>query len=73
MEGGKLVITKNGAYVAKAFCIGNLFILDVSNEMNAISSAYSVCALDTWHGRLGHLHINAIKRMKHANLIHDNL
>ncbi|CAM8986525.1 unnamed protein product [Rhodiola kirilowii] len=72
-DAGKLVITKNGAYVAKAFCTGNLFVLDVESEMNASASSYIVCSLDKWHGRLGHLNVNSIKRLKHVNLIPDNL
>lgn len=73
LDAGKLVITKNGGYVGKAFCNGNLFVLDVMNEISGSASAYFVCALDTWHGRLGHLNVNSIKRLKHANLISDNL
>lgn len=73
LDAGKLVITKNGGYVGKAFCNGNLFVLDVMNEISGSASAYFVCALDTWHGRLGHLNVSSIKRLKHANLISDNL
>lgn len=72
LEAGKLVITKNGGYVGNAFCKGNLFVLQIMNE-SAGASAYFVSAMDTWHGRLGHLNVNSIRRLKHAKLISDNL
>ena len=49
-----------------------LFVLDAECEnMNKASTslAYIVESLDLWHGRLGHVNIASIKRMKQLSLI----
>ena len=66
-DSNKLILSHNGNFVGKGFCHGGLFVLDAECEnMNiAITSlAYIVESFDLWHGRLGHVNVATIKRMK---------
>jgi hypothetical protein len=71
-DSNKLILSCNGDFVGKGFCHGGLFVLDAECEnMNKASTsfAYIVESLDLWHGRLGHVNVASIKRMKQLSLI----
>ena len=58
--------------MGKGFCHDGLFVLEIDCEnMNIFSNsfAYIVEFLDLWQGRLGHVNVAAIKRMKQIILI----
>ena len=58
--------------MGKEFCHEGLFVLETDCEnmnISSNSSAYIVESLDLWHGRLGHVNVAAIKRMKQISLI----
>ena len=66
-ESNKIVLGQNGDFVGKGFCHEGLFMLETDCEnmnISSNSSAYIVESLDLWHGRLGHVNVAAIKRMK---------
>ena len=71
-ESNKIVLSQNGDFVGKGFCHKDLFLLETDCEnmnISSNSSAYIVESLDLWHGRLGHVNVAAIKRMKQMNQI----
>ena len=58
--------------MGERFCHEGLFALEIDCEnMNIFSNsfAYIVEFLDLWQGRLGHVNVAAIKRMKQMSLI----
>lgn len=70
LEYDKVVITRNGEFVGKGYLSGGLFVLNiVEMNDNASSSAYIIESLDLWHGRLGHVNIASIKRLRNMNLL----
>lgn len=70
-EADKLVLTRNGEYVGKGYLNGGLFVLDtiISEPIKGSTSAYIVESSYLWHNRLGHVNINALKRLKDMNLV----
>ena len=71
-ESNKIVLCQNGDFVGKGFCHEGLFVLETDCEnlnISSNSSAYIVESLDLWHGRLGHVNVAAVKRMKQMSLI----
>ena len=71
-ESNKIIFSQNGDFVGKGFCHEGLFVLETDCENMNISSnsfAYIVESLDLWHGRLGHVNVATIKRMKQMSLI----
>ena len=71
-DSGKIVLTKNDAFVGKGYCNQGLFMLNVSEILNNklyLSSADIVVSCDVWHGRLGHVTFSYIKKMLELSLI----
>lgn len=71
-ESNKIILSQNGDFLGKRFCHESLFVLDTDCEnMNrySTSSTYIVEFLVLWHGRLGHVNVVAIKRVKQIILI----
>ena len=72
-EGGGIVtLTKNEVFVGKGYDDEGLFILNVDqviNEKGSFSCAYLVDSIDVWHGRLGHVNLGYIKKMKECGII----
>ena len=71
-ESDKIVMTKNGVFVGKGYCSGELFklnVLDVIMNENVSSSAYLVDSSDLWHARLGHVNFSYIKKMRESGLL----
>ena len=70
IEAGKLVLTKNGEFVGKAYRVGVLYVLQtvIENEMNA-AFAYVAESLDLWHVRLGHSNVKSVKKLHDMGLI----
>ncbi|GKA62780.1 retrovirus-related pol polyprotein from transposon TNT 1-94 [Tanacetum coccineum] len=70
LEGDKVIITRNNDFVGKGYVTGGLFVLNTESSTNESSaSAYIVESANMWHGRLGHLNIASIKKLKTMNLI----
>ena len=60
-KGDKIVKTKNGMFVGKGYCCGELFKLNVFNVIineKASSSAYIVDSINLWHRRLSHVNFS---------------
>jgi len=69
-----VVVTRYGSFVCKGYLIDRLFKLNVVNhEVNNMSSTLlsvlNVESTNPWHGRLGHVNSQSIKRMMNLNLI----
>ncbi|CAH9072258.1 unnamed protein product, partial [Cuscuta europaea] len=65
-ESDKLVLSKSGMYVGKGYTCDGLFKLNVMtiiNNNNKIPSAYLLESSNVWHGRLGHVNFNSIRRL----------
>ncbi|GJT38896.1 ty1-copia retrotransposon protein [Tanacetum coccineum] len=70
LKGDKVIITQNNDFVGKCYVTGGLFVLNTESSTNESSaSAYIVESANMWHGRLGHLNIASIKKLKTMNLI----
>ena len=74
-ESDKFVLTKNGLFVGKGYECGGMFKLNVMtvkpNINKASSSAYLIESSTLWHGRLGHVNYDSIRRLINLNLIPD--
>jgi len=72
-EADKVVITKNGELVGKGYQADDLFVLNTisvaSNNMSSVASVYIDEYVNLWHGRLGHVNVNSIKKLRDMNLI----
>ena len=76
-KSNKVVITKNDNFIGKCYLYDGLFSLNVmDSDLNKITcysfSTSSIANLEcsnTWHGRLGHVNLNTIKRMMSLELI----
>jgi len=73
-ESDKVVLTKNGMFVGKGYALDGMFKLNVmvtKNDMNkaSTSSAYIVESSNVWHGRLGHVNFDSIRRLIKLNSI----
>ena len=69
-ESDKFVLTKSGVYVGKGYLSEGLFKLNVMTVVpvhainnNNTSSAYLIESSHLWHGRLGHVNYDALRRM----------
>ena len=73
IEGGKLVLTKNGDFVGKTYRTGTLYVLEtvteIENNKNVTTSAYYVESIDLWHARLGHVNAKSLNRLHEMGLI----
>ncbi|KAL0349971.1 UNVERIFIED_CONTAM: hypothetical protein Sradi_4146300 [Sesamum radiatum] len=71
LEADKVVIPRNGDFVGKRYMSDGLYVLNIVPSTNKItsSSAYMIESIDVWHGRLGHVNLASIKRLKNMNLI----
>lgn len=75
-ESDKFVLSKGGMYVGKGYvCNGMWKINAISSKSNAMinnknntSSAYIIESLNLWHGRLGHVNYDTLRRL--INLQH---
>jgi len=68
----KVVISHSGVFFRKGYLNRSLFVLNHASETineNASSSAYITEYVDLWHGRLCHLTITPIKKLKNIKLI----
>ncbi|KAA0066431.1 ty1-copia retrotransposon protein [Cucumis melo var. makuwa] len=73
LEGDKVVLTKNREFVDKGYLSNGLFVLNtVSMNANAFSPAYIVESVDLWHGRLGHMNFDSIRKLKDLRLINTS-
>nr|GEX50535.1 Pol polyprotein [Tanacetum cinerariifolium] len=72
-ESDKFVLSKNQIYVGKGYAMNGMFKLNVmvvKNEINKMHySAYLIESFNVWHGRLGHLNFNSMRRLIKFNSI----
>ena len=71
-ESNKFVISKSNIFIGKGFICDGLFRLNVINSPDnkiSIPIALNIESCDIWHGRLGHVNFNSIKKMINLNLI----
>ena len=67
-ESDQFVLTKRGLFVGKGYAQNGMFKLNVMavkknmNE-NASTSAYLIESSNVWHGRLGHVNFNSMRRL----------
>ncbi|GJY14761.1 retrovirus-related pol polyprotein from transposon TNT 1-94 [Tanacetum coccineum] len=66
-ESDKFVLSKNQMYVGKGYAVDAMFKLNVmvvKNDINKMnSSAYLIESSNVWHGRLGHVNFNSMRRL----------
>ena len=72
-ESDKVVLTKSGMYVGKGYVTEGLFKLNVMTVVPKInkvkqSSVYLIESSNLWHGRLGHVNYDTLRRL--INLEH---
>ncbi|GJX45233.1 retrovirus-related pol polyprotein from transposon TNT 1-94 [Tanacetum coccineum] len=72
-ESDKFVLSKNQMYVGRGYAMNGMFKLNVmvvKNEINKMnSSAYLIESSNVWHGRLGHVNFNSMRRLIKFNSI----
>jgi hypothetical protein len=71
-DGGIVTLTKNDVFVGKGYIDQGLFVLSIDKVINkngSSSYAYLVDSIDIWHGRLGHVNLGYIKKMKESGII----
>ena len=74
-----VVLSKNEMYVGKGYVNNGLFKLNVMTlkpKNEASSSAYLLESSNLWHGRLGHVNLNSLRKlinMKHIPNFQINL
>ena len=63
------ILTKNGMYVGKGYMSNGLFKMNVMTTVPPIkninkntSSAYMLESSNVWHGRLGHVNYDTLRR-----------
>ena len=65
------ILSKNGMYVGKGYMSNGLFKMNVMTVVppikninkNSTSSAYMLETLNVWHGRLGHVNYDTLRRL----------
>ncbi|KAD3336335.1 hypothetical protein E3N88_31854 [Mikania micrantha] len=67
-ESDKFVLTKRGMFVGKGYAQNGMFKLNVIAKVenmneNALTSAYLIESSNVWHGRLGHVNFNSMRRL----------
>ncbi|GAA0170397.1 hypothetical protein LIER_24665 [Lithospermum erythrorhizon] len=72
-EADKVVLSCSGEFVGKGYLSGGLFLLNVDSfiKKNGSTSAFIIESLDVWHGRLGHVNVASIKRVRALSIIPD--
>ena len=73
-ESDKFVLSKSGMYVGKGYMSGGMWKLNVmtiiKSEMNkASSSTYILESSNLWHGRLGHVNYDTLRKLINLNHI----
>ncbi|GJS42867.1 retrovirus-related pol polyprotein from transposon TNT 1-94 [Tanacetum coccineum] len=72
-ESDKFVLSKNQMYVGKGYVVNGMFKLNVmvvKNDINKMnSSAYLIESSNVWHGHLGHVNSNSMRRLIKFNSI----
>ena len=73
-ESEKFVLTKSGIYVGKGYMRNGLFKMNVMtivydfNNKNT-SSAYMLESSNIWHGRLGHVDFDTLRKLMNLELL----
>ena len=73
-ESDKFVLTKSGIYVGKGYMSNGLFKMNVMtilsdfNNKNT-SSAYMLESSNIWHGRLGHVNFDTLRKLMNLELL----
>ncbi|KAD4384796.1 hypothetical protein E3N88_24964 [Mikania micrantha] len=67
-ESDKFVLTKRGMFVGKGYAQNGMFKLNVIAKVenmneNVSTSAYLIESSNVWHGRLGHVNFNSMRRL----------
>lgn len=63
---GKATASKNERFLFIAFCIGTMYVVKTTDFNDAIGDFESMVvrvSLSTWHERMGHLHLEALKNL----------
>ncbi|GJV60659.1 pol polyprotein [Tanacetum coccineum] len=72
-ESDRFVLSKNQMYVGRGYAMNGMFKLNVmvvNNEINKMNSfAYLIESSNVWHGRLGHVNFNLMRRLIKFNRI----
>ena len=71
-ESGKLILSRNGAFIGKGYSsdgMVKLCIVDNGINNNNVSFAYMLDSVSLWHGRLAHIGLSTMKRMIKCGLI----
>ena len=69
---GIVILNKNEVFVGKGYddeCLCVLNVDQVINKEGSSSCTYLVDSIDVWHGRLGHVNLGYIKKMKECGII----
>ncbi|KZV19365.1 retrovirus-related Pol polyprotein from transposon TNT 1-94, partial [Dorcoceras hygrometricum] len=74
-ESNKFILSKNGVFIGNGYLEDNMFKMNVmpvlrefdGNKIKA--STYIVECYNLWHGRLGHVNYNTLKRLVKLNLL----
>ncbi|KAL0407798.1 UNVERIFIED_CONTAM: Retrovirus-related Pol polyprotein from transposon TNT 1-94 [Sesamum radiatum] len=73
LEADKVIITKNGDFIGKGYLADGLFVLNtmpfVSNK--SISNSAYIESVNIWHGRLGHVNFDSVKRYTKIYLLRN--
>ena len=73
-DGGIVTLTKHDIFVGKGYIDQGLFVLSIDKVINkngSFSCAYLVDSINIWHGRLGHVNLGYIKKMKESGIINS--
>jgi hypothetical protein len=84
-DSGIVTLTKNDVFVGKGYIDQGLFVLSIDkvidkkkksidkviNENGSSYCAYLVDSINVWHGRLGHVNLGYIKKMKESGIINS--
>jgi len=68
-KSNKFVISKSNTFIGKSFVCGGHFVINPSDNEIFIPVALNIESCDIWHGRLGHVNFNSIKKMINLNFI----
>ena len=74
IESQKVILSKNGIFVGKGYVKDSMFKMNViaikNNDINKEkSSAYMLESSNLWHGRLGHVNFESLRRLIHLDHI----
>ncbi|GJR67774.1 pol polyprotein [Tanacetum coccineum] len=72
-ESDKFILSKNQMYVGKGYAVNGMFmhnVMVVKNDINKMNSfAYLIESSNVWHGCLGHVNFNSMRRLIKFNSI----